>query len=194
MGCIMTFNMVEPRAPHWTRERHYVLAADGGLVGRRVQFIRGQIAEMPPQRHSHCGVIARTARWLERTFGQSHWVRTLARPDVNDELVPEPDLAVTEHPMKNYREQAKTAFVVVDEADSSLRIEREKAQLYAWAGMPEYWIVNLNTCGLQVYRNPILLPGDQGTCHLDAFDVGTEELISPLASPEAQIGVAVWTT
>ena len=40
-------------------------------------------------------------------------------------------------------------------ADDSLRLDREtKAALYARAGIPEYWIVNLVESAVEVHRDP----------------------------------------
>jgi Uma2 family endonuclease len=41
-------------------------------------------------------------------------------------------------------------------ADSSLRYDREvKPKLYAAAGIPEYWIVDLQHRRVEVYRAPL---------------------------------------
>lgn len=46
-------------------------------------------------------------------------------------------------------------FLVIEVADSSLDGDRgEKAQLYAEAEIPDYWIVNLIDCCVEVRRDP----------------------------------------
>ena len=48
-------------------------------------------------------------------------------------------------------------------AQSTLLFDREtKGPLYARAGLPEYWIVNLVDGALEVYRDPRVAPGSAG--------------------------------
>lgn len=50
---------------------------------------------------------------------------------------------------------ADEVFLVIEVADSSLDGDREeKAQLYAEAGIPDYWIVNLVDHCVEVHRDP----------------------------------------
>ena len=49
----------------------------------------------------------------------------------------------------------RTALLVVEVAGDSLRLDRQtKAALYARAGIPEYWIVNLAESTVEVHRDP----------------------------------------
>jgi Uma2 family endonuclease len=49
----------------------------------------------------------------------------------------------------------RTALLVVEVAGDSLRLDRQtKAALYARAGIPEYWIVNLAENTVEVHRDP----------------------------------------
>ena len=47
-------------------------------------------------------------------------------------------------------------LLVVEVAETSLQYDRSvKGPLYAEAGIPEYWIVNLRAQVIEVYANPI---------------------------------------
>lgn len=49
----------------------------------------------------------------------------------------------------------RTALLVVEVAGDSLAFDRQvKAALYARAGIPEYWIVNLAETTVEVHRDP----------------------------------------
>ena len=49
----------------------------------------------------------------------------------------------------------RTALLVVEVAGDSLRLDRQtKAALYARAGIPKYWIVNLAEGTVEVHRDP----------------------------------------
>jgi Uma2 family endonuclease len=70
--------------------------------------------------------------------------------------VPEPDLAVVAGAVDDYQtSHPRTALLVIEVADSSLKQDRlSKARIYAAAGIPEYWIVNLRDEVVEVMRDP----------------------------------------
>ena len=70
--------------------------------------------------------------------------------------LPEPDATVvTIDPFHYTRSHPTTAFLVVEVADSSLPQDRlSKGRIYAGAGIPEYWIVNLRDGRIEILRDP----------------------------------------
>jgi Uma2 family endonuclease len=51
-----------------------------------------------------------------------------------------------------------TALLVVEVSETTLRYDREaKGSLYAAAGIPEYWILNLVDRQLEMHRDPSVL-------------------------------------
>jgi Uma2 family endonuclease len=82
--------------------------------------------------------------------------------------------------------------LVVEVADASLRFDRrEKGSLYARAGVPEYWIVNLIGRVLEIHRDPI---SDPGATHgwryrtMDRLDRGATA--EPSALPGTRVAAA----
>lgn len=69
---------------------------------------------------------------------------------------PEPDIAIMVGTPRDYRnEHPHTAELFVEVADSTLGYDRErKMKIYAQAGIPEYWILNLLDQQLEMYRQP----------------------------------------
>ena len=67
---------------------------------------------------------------------------------------PEPDVAV--YPARTFgRDHPDTAFVVIEVAESSLGKDRGiKSEIYAEAGVPEYWIVDLVHRAVEVRTAP----------------------------------------
>ncbi len=63
-----------------------------------------------------------------------------------------PDLSVIAQPSRS--ELPATASLVVEVAQTSQARDREKAALYAAAGVPEYWIVDVVAQVLTVHRDP----------------------------------------
>ena len=44
--------------------------------------------------------------------------------------------------------------IVIEVADATVRRDRRKATIYAQAGIPRYWIVNLNERQIEVFSQP----------------------------------------
>jgi Uma2 family endonuclease len=64
---------------------------------------------------------------------------------------PEPDVALIPRGYGN--ELPGEAYLVIEVADSSVRKDREiKSRLYARAGIPEYWLVNVIDETVEVFR------------------------------------------
>jgi len=99
---------------------------------------------------------------------------------------PEPDVAVVEGTIDDYVEaHPSTAVLVVEVADASLQFDRtRKAALYARAGIPDYWIVNLLDGVLEVHRQP------EGDAYRERLVLPSQERVRPLARPEVEIAVA----
>lgn len=76
---------------------------------------------------------------------------------------PEPDLAVARGECGRFCErhpQGEDVGLVIEVADSSIEISRRKALIYAAAGVPRYWIINLPKLCVEVLDNP--QPGSEG--------------------------------
>ena len=99
----------------------------------------------------------------------------------SDDSEPEPDVAVL--PPSDYRDDhPKTAFLVIEVADSSLRYDRtEKAELYAAAGIEEYWIVNTRHGLIEVHTDIV----DGVYSRVTPYRRG--QTISPRAFPDVAI-------
>ncbi len=74
------------------------------------------------------------------------------------ESEPEPDAAVVRGSWKDYRKdhpRPKDIALVVEVADSSVDRDRKgKGPIYAAAGIPVYWIVNIPEARVEVYSDP----------------------------------------
>jgi len=83
-------------------------------------------------------------------------------------------------------------MLVVEVALTSLDFDRRhKSSLYARAGRPEYWIVNLVDPVLEIRRDPVPSPAAPYGWDYATLEVrGAGEAISPLAAPTARILVS----
>ncbi len=186
----MTLQIAEPQTKRWTREEHYGLAEQGWFTSMRVQLIDGEIIQMPPQGHEHAISIMRTTRWLHNVCGSGHLVRVQMPLDALQSSDPEPDLAVVPGPIEAYTGHPRTALLVIDVNDSSLHLDRRKASLYAAAGVQDYWIVDLNSRCIEVYRHPAAdSSAEFGSSYASATIVEEAGMIAPLTLPQASVKV-----
>jgi len=129
-------------------------------------------------------------RWRRKpcdpcSFG-GHHVRVQAPLALHDDSKPEPDIAVVSGSFRDYRNaHPRTAVLVVEISDATLAFDREdKAQVYAQADIPEYWIVNLIERRLETFRDP------GGSGYRTHLVVPEDDALSPLAAPEARVEVS----
>jgi Uma2 family endonuclease len=115
----------------------------GMFRNERVELLSGYIVQMSPQKSRHAGAV----QSLNHIFvlglvasGRAS-VRVQLPLAVGDDSEPEPDIALV--PSGEYRDRhPDAAFLVVEVAETSLREDRAKAEIYAAGGIPEYWIAD----------------------------------------------------
>jgi Uma2 family endonuclease len=151
-----TPDVLERQRPIRVDEYHRMIEA--GILGEEedVQLIDGVLVGMTPQGRLHAFVIQELNRLLVRALADEYNVLTQLPLTLGDESEPEPDLAVVRaEDARSRTRHPSTALLVIEVAGDSLRLDREsKAALYARAGVPEYWIVNLAAASVEVYRDP----------------------------------------
>lgn len=172
----------------FTREEYYRMAEMGLFHGERVELIEGDIVRMSPVSPLHGEIVTLIAEKLWTLFGRGYRVR-VQQPLAIGDSEPEPDIAVVPGKPGDYREaHPTTAVLVVEVAQTSAEYDREvKAPLYARAGIPEYWIVNLDEGCIEVYRDPA--PMGEGYIYRSRRIYTQGEQITCLRNPEATVKV-----
>lgn len=174
----------------------YERAAELGLFGpeERLELIGGEvIKKMTPQRSFHATGVTLAAEALRRVFPEWYVVRVQLPLVLGDESEPEPDIALVSGEIRDHlAAHPSTALLVVEVADSSLAFDRTtKASLYAAAGIPEYWIVNLLDRVLEVHREPAPMAEQPfGHHYRSVTRHSADEPIAPLAAPGAAIRIS----
>jgi Uma2 family endonuclease len=150
---------VQPR--RWTRQEYEQLAALGVLrPDERVELIEGEIVAMPPQLSRYTTGVYLASEALRAIFGAGFVVRVQSPLALGQYSEPEPDVAVVAGSARDFADAHPTsALLVVEVSDTTLSFDRQrKASLYAAAGIPEYWILNLVHRQLEVHREPDPMP------------------------------------
>jgi Uma2 family endonuclease len=156
-----------------------------GIIGEdeRVELIEGQIVEMSATGTGHTWVVSR----LERNFHRRDDVVVTGQStfQIGERGGPEPDVVVLRADTpQNQRPSPAHTLLIIEVADTSLAYDRyTKAPLYARAGVPEYWIVDLNGERIEVYREPS--PAGYRTVRF----VLRGESLSPAFAPDLTIEV-----
>jgi Uma2 family endonuclease len=123
---------------------------------QRYELIRGVIYEMPPIGVEHASTVDILTRLLHIQLGNTYLVR-VQNPIQLEESQPQPDLTVIEWAKwdRTTLPTAESISLVIEVAATTLTYDREvKALLYAEAGIPEYWLVNLPDKVIQHYQTP----------------------------------------
>ena len=182
--------MVPTIARHRFRVDEYYRMAESKILapGQRVELIEGEIVDIAPIGRRHMACVDR----LNQDFilGLGHWaiVRVRGPLRLHDYSEPEPDLVILRPRPDFYAEGhpgPEDTLLVIEVADTTERYDRQvKVPLYARAGIPEVWLVDLVARIVTAYRQP----------HAGAYaDVvvatGADEL-SALALPELTLTAA----
>ena len=122
--------------------------------GRRTELIRGIVIEKMSKSPLHCYVASELRRIVESQVSAEFTV-FYQDPITTTDSEPEPDVMVARGAQKEFRTAfPTTAELAVEVAVSSLKIDRLKAQIYAEAGVREYWIMCPREKQVEVYRQP----------------------------------------
>jgi Uma2 family endonuclease len=179
-------------APAGTRytSDEYLALVDDGVLGPddRVELLEGVIVAMAPEGTRHEVAVDLTAEALRAAVGGRAAVRTGHSLHVGRRSVPEPDVAVVPGRLRDYTTvRPTTALLVVEVSDTSLVSDRlSKARIYAAAGIPEYWIVNLRNETVEVFRGP----EREVACYVETRVVELGGEIDLVAFPGTHVAVA----
>lgn len=188
------FDALPPRPGvpfRFTREQYYEMGRQGFFNDRRVERIHGEIVEMSPISWPHALGVTKTGGRLQAVFAGVAWIN-YGNPIPTDDSDPQPDVMVVPGRLEDYTDHPTTALLIVEVADSSLdRDVTVKAELYATAGVADYWVLDLDNRRLIVFRDPAPLPaGLGGAAYRTRTEFADTATVSPLAAPAAQLRVA----
>jgi len=186
LDSILPVVSMPPKPFRFTISQYRRLAITDLFHDLKTMLIDGELYVMPLPEPPHDVGITLTHNWLSREFDNGYWVRNQMGFDIGMDNDPGPDLAVVKGTFRDFSRATPTkAEFIVEIADSSLAIDTgRKAELYATAGVPDYWVLDVDNRQLHVFRDP--QPGGTFALHQLLNDA---ESIAPLASPNANVTV-----
>jgi Uma2 family endonuclease len=138
----------------------YHRLGQAGVLGEddRVELLEGQLVDMSPIGPRHALVVDKLMQRLVRAVTEEFWVRVQNPVALDSGSEPQPDIVLTRASWRGYPEShpgPEAIILLVEVADSSRDIDLgAKRELYARAGIREFWIVDLTTDIVLVCRNP----------------------------------------
>jgi Uma2 family endonuclease len=153
----MHLELDEPRRKFTVSDVTRMIRA--GILGEddRVELLDGELYSMGPHDPDHAGPIGRLQRRLHAVYGDGYVIRTQLPLEGSATDLPEPDLAVVRGTEAEYDRRhplGSDAVLVVEVSWSTQRRDRQKAILYARAGVPVYWRLDVEQRQLEVYQRP----------------------------------------
>ena len=140
----------------WLNQYHQMIATGVLQEDDPIELIDGCLVTKMPRDPAHDWTLNQLAKKLEKEFGDAGVVRVQSAITA-EHSEPEPDIAVV-RPPDDYQERhpsGEDALLVVEIANSSLDFDRSvKADVYSYAGVREYWIINLIDRQIEIHRLP----------------------------------------
>ena len=182
----------EPLTPHRYRltVAEYHRLGENGIFDEdfRVELIEGDLIAMPPIGEQHASKTRLLNRLFSLQVGDTAIVdvQNPVALDVHSEpqpdmvlLKPRPDFYASAHP------GPEDVLLLIEVSDSTLRYDRDiKVPLYAKAGIPEVWLLDVTGQRLEIYRRPSL----EG--YREIHYPAPTESIAPVLLPELILSVA----
>lgn len=177
-----------PARRRFTVEEYHRMGRAGILCeDDRVELIEGDIIQMAPIGSPHAAGVAVLTRWFNIGLQDRAVVWPQNPIRLGPRTEPEPDLALLRLRADQYRDAHPTPrdiLAVIEVSDTTLRYDRTtKLRLYAAAGLPEVWIVDLRRRRVLVFRDP------RDGAYQQHEILGRNGSLAPLAFPDLVLPV-----
>lgn len=168
-----------------TYDEYARMVEDGAfdaLRDKRIELIHGELRSMTPPGPDHSGAVARLTDWSTeppvKKIAKARIQDVVAIPDLDS--APQPDVFWVRRDFNdNQHPLPSDVLLLIEVADSSLDDDcGEKAELYASAGIRDYWVIDLPNRVVHVVREP------KDGVYSQHSTAGMNDEIRPLAHPQ----------
>lgn len=139
--------------------QQYQAMIDAGIVTENdpVEFLEGWLVQKMTQNPPHMVACVLVQQRFSRILPEG-WFLVMQGPVETPDSLPEPDATVVRGSVREYstrRWSTSEVGLVIEISDSTLAFDqKQKKTLYARAGAPVYWILNLVERKIEVYTDP----------------------------------------
>lgn len=146
--------------------RHRFTVAEYERMGRigifsedeRVELVCGEVIEMPPIGERHAACVDFLTQLITLRLRRSAIVRVQSPVRLDEHSQPQPDITILKRRDDFYRHAhpgPEDILLIVEVSDTTLEYDMKvKVPLYARAGIPETWVVNLRGGRVKTYADP----------------------------------------
>ncbi len=145
--------------PFTVEDYHKMAEAGVFAPDERVELLGGKVHSIPPLSGKHIVIGSRLGEVLIHTFTPNYSIDIQSPFILSKESEPEPDaMVVKRYHLGDEPEKASAAdvYLVVEVSDTTLSYDvNDKLPLYASAGIPEVWIIDVNRNRIAQYHTPV---------------------------------------
>jgi Uma2 family endonuclease len=184
---------VGPQPHRWTLAEYHELYKTGLFQDKKVMLLDGVLYVMVMPNPPHDTTLNLTLEIVRALCPPGYHVRNQQGFDIGTSNDPGPDLGIVPGSIRDYATKTPTTALMIGEvAESTLSIDTtKKAELYATAAVPEYWVIDLVNRQLHVFRDPQTLPAGLGAiAYRTHLTLSPSDTVSPLAAPNTTVRVA----
>lgn len=177
-------HLIEPERVVKLRREQFEQMIEGGMFDEhdRIHLLDGVLVQTSPQGDEHALAIVRLTNLLARKLGEQADVAPQVPFRAGPYSRPEPDVAIWPRGGDQVPERP---LLVIEVAVSSVRADRlVMAPIYAAAGVPEYWIVNLVDRVVERHTEP----AGERYARIEPLRPGQE--VALVALPEITVAIA----
>lgn len=182
---------VHPAKRLLTIEEYHRMSEAGILTeDDRVELLDGEIYQMSPIGSEHGACVKRLNRILNHLLGNKVIVSVQDPVQIPELSEPEPDIALLA-PRSDFYADAhplpEEVFLIIEVANTSYDKDKlVKLPIYARAGIPGYWIVNLEKRQVEIFQKPqqgsyvievVAGPGEQLPLRSFGVEIAFEEVV-----------------
>ena len=166
----------------------YLQMIEAGVLGSqdRVELIGGIIVEMSPAGIPHSGFLINIVDLFAPLLSR-YKLAVQATLTVSESQVFDPDFMLLDRRPDNFKSKLPDAGdvrLLIEAADSSFpRDQKVKMPICGSAGIPDYWIAELEHKSIIIHRDP--QPGG----YRQIQTLRGDDVVSPLAAPDFTFGV-----
>ncbi len=144
---------IRARVPAMSVEKYHLLFKLGALAPN-VELIRGALIEKMPKSPLHASIVTLLFHYLAAQVSRDWLVRS-EQPLTLQDSEPEPDLSIVPRAAgRSFSEHPGVARLLIEVCVSSEALDRLKLELYAEAGVPEYWLLLAEERAIERHTGP----------------------------------------
>lgn len=142
-----------------TVDMYHIMAEQGAFTPTdNVELIDGEIVEMSPIGSRHVRCVNFLSEFLSRHF-LDRFIVSVQNPIIaTEDSEPQPDIALLIRRDDLYKDElpkGKDVALVIEVSDSTIGYDRSrKVPKYAAAGIPETWLIDLESEHVEVHFSP----------------------------------------